>query len=174
MTLYLKPRRHILRLASSRFAGFGAGLQKHFYPVIIGIVFLLVFADQAQAQVATTHGVVDSQKPIKNPKIVISGKIQETTDFFGRKRFIGKVVNKEKERIDFIKIEFTLRNREGKVLETTAVYIKGQRHMFYNRQVSTSSLGPGKTGTFNIITSIPAENVFSYTYKITGKHFIYP
>lgn len=167
MTLYLKPRRHILRLASSRFAGFGAGLQKHFYPVIIGIVFLLVFADRASAQVATI-------KPISNPKIVISGKIQETTDFFGRKRFIGKVVNKEKERIDFIKIEFTLYDREGKALETSGVYIKGQRHMFYDRQFSNSSLGPGKTGTFNIITSTPAENVFSYTYKITGKHFIYP
>lgn len=167
MTLFLKPHRHILRLAPSRFAGFGARLQKHFYLLITGILFLLVFGDYAPAQVAVT-------KPISNPKIVISGKIQETTDFFGRKRFIGKVENKEKERIDFIKIEFTLYDREGKVLETTGVYIKGQLHMFYDRQFSNSSLEPGKTGTFNIITSILAENVFSYKYKITGKHFIYP
>jgi hypothetical protein len=114
-------------------------------------------------------------KPIANPKIVITGAIQDTTDSFGRKRFIGTVVNNEKVRIDFISMEFTLRDREGKILETKSTYIKGQTYRFRDRrQTSTSSLEPGKKGTFDIIMAIPAKEVYSYTYKITGMHFIYP
>jgi len=165
MKLYVKP--HIYLPDSAR-------LKRYCSQTIIVLALLFAFVYRAPAQVAAGSGAAESQKSITNPDIAISGKIQETTDFFGRKRFIGNVVNKEKVRIDFIKIEFTLRDREGKVLETIAAYIKGQRHMFYNRQVSNSSLAPGKTGTFNIIASTPAESVFSYTYKITGKHFIYP
>jgi len=121
-----------------------------------------------------TTAQVAQRKPIVNPKLELSGDIEETTDFFGRKRFIGKIINKENERIDFVKIEVTLRDREGKELETKSVYIKGQFHRFRDRQVSTSSLNAGQIGTFDIITSTSADLVYSSTHTLIGINFIYP
>ena len=107
-------------------------------------------------------------------KLEISGELIETTDYFGRKRFSGTITNKEDNRIDYIKIIFILRDREGEITDTAESYIKGQRHRFRDRQVSTSSLLPGRNGTFDIITSTPEEEAFSYSYTISGVHFLYP
>ncbi|MFC1553016.1 hypothetical protein ACFL7D_00130 [candidate division KSB1 bacterium] len=117
---------------------------------------------------------VKEREQIKNPKLEISGELEETQDYFGRKRFIGKVINKEKVPIHFIKIEFTLLDHEGQVLETVNSYIQGRRQIFLDRQISTSTLDAGKTGTFNIIATTKADKVFRIKYKITGKDFIYP
>ena len=112
--------------------------------------------------------------PSTDYKLEISGKLNDTTDFFGRKRFSGTIINREKNRIDFIKVSFTLRDREGEILETVEMYVNGQRHRYRDRQVSTSTLSPGRTGTFDFISSIDAQDVFSYTYTISGVQFIYP
>ncbi len=112
--------------------------------------------------------------PSTDYKLGLSEKLDDTTDFFGRKRFFGTIINREKNRIDFIKVSFTLRDREGVILETVETYISGQRHRYRDRQVSTSSLSPGRTGTFDFISSIDAIDVFSYTYTISGVQFIYP
>ncbi len=112
--------------------------------------------------------------PSTDYKLEISGKLNDTTDFFGRKRFSGTIINREKNRINFIKVSFTLRDREGEILETVETYISGQRHRYRDRQVSTSSLSPGRTGTFDFISSIDAQDVFSYIYTISGVQFIYP
>jgi len=133
---------------------------------LCGSLLLAAPPDEAACQVAL-------KKQIKNPRIVLAGAVRDTTDFFGRQRFIGKVRNTEKERIDYIKIAFTMRDREGKVIGSISRYIKGTRHQFYDFQVSTSSLNPGQTGTFDIITDLPADSVYSYTCKITGTHFIF-
>lgn len=126
--------------------------------------------------VLLSSGGIYSQelRPIANPKLELSGSIEETTDSFGRKRFIGKIINKENRRIDFVKIEFTLRDREGNLLETKSAYIKGQFHRFRDRQVSTSSLNVGRTGTFDVIAATFADSVYSYTHRIIGIKFIYP
>ena len=112
--------------------------------------------------------------PSTDYKLEISGKLDDTTDFFGRKRFSGTIINREKNRIDYIKVSFTLRDREGVILETVETYINGQRHRYRDRQVSTSSLSPGRTGSFDFISSFDAKDVFSYTYTISGVQFIYP
>lgn len=111
--------------------------------------------------------------PIKNPRLELAEKIQETADYFGRHRLIGKVVNKEKVRIDFIRIEVTLKNRVGEVIGTASQFIKGKTYRFYDFVVSTSSLEPEQTGTFDLIANVPADSVYSYTYDITGTHFIF-
>ncbi|MCP4723775.1 MAG: hypothetical protein GY863_02000 [bacterium] len=140
----------------------------NFLKLIVFITLILIPSlVNAQASKAS------QQKTIKSPKIEIRGEIEETSDYFGRARYIGKVINREKVRIDFIKIELVLRNRIGEIIGKKTEFIKGQTHQFYDFEVSRSSLGGGRTGSFNIIIDIPAENVFSYSYKITGKHYLY-
>ena len=141
-----------------------AGTAVLFFFIIAGIMFSAPSSAEAQ---------VDIKEKIKNPKIEIFGELTDTKDYFGRKRFSGKVVNKEKARIDYIHIEFTMRNKVGKELETVKQFIKGKFHQFADFQVSTSSLDGGQTGTFDIISSIPADSVYTFTYKITGTHFIF-
>ena len=140
---------------------------QHVFFMLIAITFVLLSSGAATAQEAQL-------KPIANPKLEISGEIEETTDFFGRKRFIGKIINKENKRIDFIKIEFTLRDREGNELEIKSVYIKGQFHRFRDRQETRSSLASEQIGTFDIIFSTIADLVYSSTHKLIGLNFIYP
>jgi len=113
------------------------------------------------------------KQPIKNPKIVMVDDLQSTKDYFGRQRFIGKVQNKEKARIDYIKIEFRMWNREGEIIGQTEHFIKGKFHQFHDFQVSTSSLEPEQIGTFDIIAATPADSVYTYSYSISGIHFLY-
>lgn len=113
------------------------------------------------------------KKQIKDPKIEIFGTLKDTTDYFGRQRFTGMVRNREKERIDYINIEFVMRNREGKIVSTVSRFIQGKFHRFQDRTTSKSSLGPNQRGNFDIIVNIPADSIYSFTYKITGKHFIF-
>ncbi len=136
--------------------------------ILIGCAVVTIgTADSSPAQEA-------SLLPGTDLKLEIAGELIETTDFFGRKRFSGTIINKEDDRIDYIKVTFVLRDREGEIIDTAESYIKGQRHRFRDRQVSTSSLLPGRSGTFDIITSTPEEETFSFTYTISGAHFVYP
>ncbi len=143
-------------------------LKRTYIPILYLFIGLICLSSQANARAERPQ-----QKKIEKPKLEINGEIEETTDYFGRARYIGKVINREKVRIDFIKIEFILRNRIGEIIGKKTEYIKGQTHQFYDFEVSRSSLAAGKTGTFNIIIDIPAEDVYSYTFKITGKHYLY-
>ncbi|MFC1562255.1 FxLYD domain-containing protein [candidate division KSB1 bacterium] len=129
-------------------------------------VILVFMTNTSRAQ-----GILDRQ--IKNPKVEIVDKILDTKDSFGRKRFAGNVQNKEAERIDYIKISFSLYNKEGDLLGTAQNFIKGKFHQFEDFQISTSSLDPKQIGTFDIITSVSADSVYSFTYKIEGVHFIF-
>ncbi len=136
------------------------------------LLSLLCFMLTAYAS-ETLHAQSAAVKPVKNPRIEIVGEIQATKDYFGRQRFIGKVRNMEKVRIDYISIDFIMRNKEGDVIGTVNNFIKGRFHQFQDFQVSTSTLGAGKTGTFDIITHVPADSVYSYKYAVKGSHFLY-
>ncbi len=139
---------------------------KYFFPLVVFFCGLVFSSQSAVAQVGT-------QKKITHPKVELRGKIEETEDYFGRKRFLGKIINKEKVRIDYIKIDFTLRNREGLIIAEKSEYITAKKHTFYDFQVSTSSLDPGKIGSFNVIVNVPADSVYSFSHKISGKHYPY-
>jgi len=144
-------------------------LKKSYLSKLVLILVIILIPSMVNAQASKAS----QQKVIENPKLEIRGEIEETSDYFGRARYIGKVINREKVRIDFIKIELVFRNRIGEIIAKKTEFIKGQTHQFYDFEVSRSSLGAGRTGSFNIIIDIPADDVFSYSYKITGKHYLY-
>ena len=106
-------------------------------------------------------------------KVVILGKIIEESDFFGRKVFKGKVINKGRERADFVQIEFTMFNKRGKVINKKSIFINGSRYVFGDSTVSTSSLKINETGTFKCYTGVKSDSIATYKFKIKWKDYKY-
>ncbi|MFC1724311.1 hypothetical protein ACFL4T_01700 [candidate division KSB1 bacterium] len=109
----------------------------------------------------------------KKKAIELVGKIELKKDFWGRRIFKGKVKNYSKNRIDFIRVDFEMYDKNNKLIISEGAYIDGIKFVFGDATESRSSLKPGATGPFDVYTSIPADSIAQFTYKINYKYFKY-
>ena len=76
----------------------------------------------------------------RRARVVLQGEIEENNDFFKRKIFKGKVVNRARTRADFVQLEFTMFNKEDKIVGRQSIFVNGSRYVFGDSTVSNSSL----------------------------------
>ena len=109
----------------------------------------------------------------KSKVIDLVGKIELKKDFWGRRIFKGTVKNYSKNRIDFIRVDFEMYDKEDKLIRKEGTFIKGMKFVFGDATESLSSLKPGTTGPFEVYTSIPADSIARFRYQISYKYFKY-
>ena len=83
------------------------------------------------------------------------------------------ILNYSKNRIDFIRIDFEMYDKDDKLIKKEGAYINGIKFVFGDATESLSSLKPGTTGSFEVYTSIPADSITRFTYNINYKYFKY-
>ena len=115
----------------------------------------------------------DFQNKQKKKDVELVGQIELKTDYWNRRVFKGKVINNSKNRLDFIRIDFEMYNKNDKLIIKEGTYIKGIRFVFGDATESLSSLKPGKTGDFEVFTSVPADSISRFKYEISYKYFKY-
>ena len=115
----------------------------------------------------------DFQNKPKKKDIELVGQIELKTDYWNRRVFKGKVINNSKNRLDFIRIDFEMYNKNDELIIKEGTYIKGIRFVFGDTTESLSSLKPGKTGDFEVFTSVTADSISRFKYEISYKYFKY-
>ncbi len=115
--------------------------------------------------------ILANNKTKTNVNVNVEGKIEKKVDFFGRRFYEGKIVNKLNKRIDFVYIEFKFFNDKNKLLETVKSYVYGSAKKFKDGTVSTSSIESGKTANFKCFTSLTPNSIKKYEYDIKWKVF---
>jgi hypothetical protein len=64
-------------------------------------------------------------------------------------------------------------DKNNKLITKEGTYVDGIKFVFGDATESLSSLKPGATGPFEVYTSIPADSIAHFTYKINYKYFKY-
>jgi len=107
------------------------------------------------------------------PNVVIQGKIEEQSDYFGRKIYSGQVLNKGRKRADFVRIIFTMYDTREKEIGKKEVYINGSQYVFGDSTFSNSTLKINEIGRFTCYTAMKSDTIATYGYKIIWKDYKY-
>ncbi len=91
----------------------------------------------------------------KEANCVIVGEITVTEDFEGDIKFLGQIKNIGDAKACFVKITFTMKDSNGKVIDTEFTY------------VNSTDLEPGQTSSFECYTEVQKSLVASWEYEIT-------
>lgn len=100
------------------------------------------------------------------PDVRITGEILQEKDAFGHRKYSGFIQNYLTWRVDFVRLEFRLFNKAGKLLLRKDIFIDGAEYRFQDGTVSHSSLDPDRKGSFICLTPIPADSIFKFEHTI--------
>ncbi len=100
------------------------------------------------------------------PDVRISGEVVQDKDSFGHRKYSGMVENTLTWRVDFVRVEFKLFNKGGKLLLRKDVFVDGNEYPFQDGTISRSSLDPEQKAAFVCLTPIHADSIAKFEHTV--------
>ena len=126
-----------------------------FIPIFAVLLLLLCINSISKAQEFRT-----------GPDIRLSGELVSDSDSFGHRKYSGTVENTLTWRVDFVRVEFRLFNRGGRLILMKDVFVDGSTFRFQDGTVSHSSIGPSETADFICLTPIHADSIAKFEHTV--------
>jgi len=97
---------------------------------------------------------------------VIQESLNVVTDYSGDAMFLGEVRNDNDHDVGFVNVEFTLKDKEGKLLDVVSGYVHGSVGRTRALELYEGShLSPGERGFFKVWSSTPLDEMGSYEVR---------
>lgn len=100
------------------------------------------------------------------PILSVVGNIYRKEDCFGDMVLLGEIKNTGDMDASFVKINFTIRDSSGNVLDSDFTYIYGSSERLESGVITDTILKPSEVGSFKLWANVPNSQVSSYDYII--------
>ena len=126
-----------------------------FIPIFAVLLLLLCINSISKAQEFEPGPI--SVSPVNSSVIAILSAIESIP---------ATVENTLTWRVDFVRVEFRLFNRGGRLILMKDVFVDGSTFRFQDGTVSHSSIGPSETADFICLTPIHADSIAKFEHTV--------